>query len=84
MGNSLYHRKPKSDRKHTRKRRCCLMCWKLFMSAWPGQRICPTARNHVPGAPARAGCQGSTGTTLKRGPTRTLGTFLTGGNHAGE
>ncbi len=41
MGNSLYpNKKPKSDRKHRPKRRRCLMCWKLFMSAWAGQRIC--------------------------------------------
>ena len=32
--------KPKSDREHTQQRRRCLMCWKLFMSTWPGQRIC--------------------------------------------
>jgi len=41
MGNSPYfNQKPKSDRKHKRKRRRCLKCWKLFMSVWPGQRIC--------------------------------------------
>ena len=34
------NKKPKSDREHTQKRRRCLMCRKLFMSAWPGQRIC--------------------------------------------
>ncbi len=32
--------KPKSDREHTQECRRCLMCWKLFMSAWAGQRIC--------------------------------------------
>ncbi len=35
-----YSHKPKSDREHTRKRRRCLMCWKLFISAWQGERIC--------------------------------------------
>ncbi len=35
-----YTRKPKSDREYTRKRRRCLMCSKLFISAWAGQRIC--------------------------------------------
>ncbi len=22
----------------------CLMCWKLFISAWAGQRICPDCK----------------------------------------
>ncbi len=39
-----YIRKPKSDREHIRKRRICLMCCKLFISAWPGERICPDCK----------------------------------------
>ncbi len=45
MTYSLYHRKPKSDREYTRERRRCLMCWKLFMSAWVGQRICTDCKH---------------------------------------
>ncbi len=41
MTYSLYfNKKPKSDREHTWKRRRCLMCRTLFMSAWQGERIC--------------------------------------------
>ncbi len=70
MTHSPYYiRKPKTDREHTWKRRRCLMCRKLFMSAWQGERICTDCSIQVLGATARAGCQGSTGTTLKRGAT---------------
>ncbi len=39
-----YNHKPKSDREHTPKRRRCLMCSKLFISAWQGERICPDCK----------------------------------------
>jgi hypothetical protein len=46
MTHSLYsNKKPKSDREHTQKRRRCLMCWKLFISAWQGERICPDCKH---------------------------------------
>ncbi len=44
MGYSPYHSKPKSDREHTLKRRRCLMCCKLFVSAWQDERICPDCK----------------------------------------
>ncbi len=40
MIHSPYSSKPKSDRSFTQKRRMCLMCCKLFISAWQGERIC--------------------------------------------
>ncbi len=45
MAYALYLRKPESDHAPTRKRRRCLMCCKLFMSAWPGQHICPDCKH---------------------------------------
>ena len=44
MGDSPYLRKPESDHAPIGKHRRCLMCSKLFMSAWPGQRICPNCK----------------------------------------
>ena len=44
MAYSLYSSKPKSDRSSTQKRRMCLMCCKLFISAWQGERICPDCK----------------------------------------
>ncbi len=41
MIHSPYFCKPKSDRSATQKRRRCLMCCKMFISAWQGERICP-------------------------------------------
>ncbi len=46
MAYSLYsNKKHKSDREHTQKRRRCLMCRKLFMSAWQGERICTDCKH---------------------------------------
>ncbi len=44
MAYSLYSRKPKSDHSSTQKRRMCLMCCKLFISTWQGERICPDCK----------------------------------------
>jgi hypothetical protein len=33
--------KPEPEREHESKQRRCLMCRKLFMSDWMGERICP-------------------------------------------
>ena len=45
MTHSPYYiRKPKTDREHTWKRRRCLMCCKLFISDWQGERICPDCK----------------------------------------
>ncbi len=44
MIHSPYSSKPKSGRSATQKRRMCLMCCKLFISAWQGERICPDCK----------------------------------------
>jgi hypothetical protein len=35
---------PEPEREHERKQRRCLKCRKLFMSDWPGERICPQCK----------------------------------------
>lgn len=37
-------KKPIADREEERKRRCCLMCSKQFMSSHIGERICPSCK----------------------------------------
>ncbi len=46
MTYSLYsNKKPKTDREDTQKRRRCLKCRTLFMSAWQGERICTDCKH---------------------------------------
>jgi hypothetical protein len=33
--------KPEPEREHASERRRCLKCRELFLSDWPGERICP-------------------------------------------
>ncbi len=48
MTHSPYsNKKPKSDRERTRKRCRCLMCCKIFISDWQGERICPDCKHSV-------------------------------------
>jgi hypothetical protein len=37
-------KKPIADRAEDRRRRCCLMCSKVFMSSHIGERICPSCK----------------------------------------
>ncbi len=44
MSKSSANKKPESDRVYVSKERKCLMCSKLFVSAWPGERICKSCK----------------------------------------
>jgi len=37
--------KPKPLHTYEAKARRCLMCYKPFMSSWPGERICPDCKS---------------------------------------